>query len=346
MKIVRRTIWGIALQAAAAAILAGPAAACGFGPFMVPVFLIIAALDLWLIFFVAVPAARTSKKLELLLKEECSDTALTDHDEELPYLTELLQLVDRYSAFRMRGNAAQIFDKQTELTALQSQINPHFLYNTLESIRGQALMDDNFEIARMVEALGSFFRYSISRKGNLVTLREELTNIQNYMLIQRYRFNNRLSLEVLVDEEDEAAYEYLVPRLIIQPVVENAIFHGLEDTTEDGRITIEVIVTQETLILTISDNGKGMPAETLEHLNARLNSDDVSLEDGTAETVKGTGIALPNIQKRIRLLFGDEYGLCVYSTKGQGTDVEITIPIREKRTEHEERDSEDTASEL
>ena len=146
---------------------------------------------------------------------------------KLPYESELRALYERVVSDTARSSSAQILDKQTELTALQSQINPHFLYNTLESIRGQALLDDNMEIAKMVEALAAFFRYSISRhQSNLVTLRDELANIQNYMLIQRYRFNNRFSLEVIIDEEDEAAYDYLIPRLIIQPVIENAIFHG------------------------------------------------------------------------------------------------------------------------
>lgn len=89
-----------------------------------------------------------------------------------------------------------------------------------------------WKIAKMVEALSAFFRYSISRKGNLVTLRDELANIENYMLIQRYRFNNRFSMEVVIDEEDEEAYNFMIPRLIIQPIVENAIFHGLEEKLE------------------------------------------------------------------------------------------------------------------
>ena len=231
----------------------------------------------------------------------------------------------RYSDEGIRQSTAQIFDKQTELTALQSQINPHFLYNTLETIRGQALLDDNEEIARMTEALGAFFRYSISRKGTLVTLRDELANINNYMLIQRYRFNNRFSLEIVVDEEDEAAYECMVPRLIIQPVVENAIFHGLEDMDENGKVTIEIMLTEETLILMISDNGKGIPEDELERLNERIHSGDKKLLEMQGGTHR-TGIALPNIDRRLRLLYGDGYGVNVYSTLGQGTDVEILIP--------------------
>ena len=242
---------------------------------------------------------------------------------------------------RTRKNSAEIFDKQTELTALQSQINPHFLYNTLESIRGQALLDDNLEIARMVEALAAFFRYSISRKGNLVTLRDELANIDNYMMIQRYRFNNRFSMEIIIDEEDEAAYDFLIPRLIIQPVVENAIFHGLEEKLEEGKVTIEVIVTEQNLIITISDNGTGIESKKLAILNARIHDRNIQLEDGRNSNQRNTGIALPNIHKRIQLLFGEEYGVNIYSTVGQGTDVEITIPANYQRgrgMEDEERD--------
>lgn len=285
---------------------------------------------------VILPMKQFVETLEHLTQRESAEEELKRLSEEVEYMDTIRVLVDKYAASRTRKNSAQIYDKQTELTALQSQINPHFLYNTLESIRGQALIDDNMEIARMVEALAAFFRYSISRKGNLVTLRDELANIENYMVIQRYRFNNRFSLEVIVDEEDEAAYDFLIPRLIIQPVVENAIFHGLEEKLEGGKVTIEVIVTEQNLIITISDNGKGIEAEQLEKLNVRIRSRDIELEDSEKKNQRNTGIALPNIHKRIQLLFGEEYGVNIYSTVGQGTDVEITIPAgceRDKRLE-------------
>ena len=180
------------------------------------------------------PLQAYARILEHLNKTEFEREELRMAPAGVPFVKETYSLLDRYAAYKTRKNNAQILNKQTELTALQSQINPHFLYNTLETIRGQALIDDNEEIAKMVEALSAFFRYSISRKGNLVTLRDELANIENYMLIQRYRFNNRFSMEVLIDEEDEEAFDFLIPRLIIQPVVENAIEHGI-DEKEDGR---------------------------------------------------------------------------------------------------------------
>ncbi|KMZ54127.1 sensor histidine kinase [Dorea sp. D27] len=276
-------------------------------------------------------------------EEEDIEMELKQVAGRVPYMEQIERLIDRFAKRRTRKSSAKIFDKQTELTALQSQINPHFLYNTLESIRGQALMDDNLEIAKMVEALAAFFRYSISGKGNLVTLRDELANINNYMLIQRYRFNNRFSMEIIIDEEDEAAYDFLIPRLIIQPVVENAIFHGLEEKLEGGKVIIEVIVTESNLIVTISDNGKGIESRDLKELNARIQSQDMQLDDGGSRQ-RNTGIALPNIHKRIQLLFGEEYGVNVYSTVGQGTDVEITVPAGYERgggLEDEERNTSD-----
>lgn len=247
-----------------------------------------------------------------------------DLSESFP-LQEFEAILKHYVALKICHNNAEIFNKQTELTALQSQINPHFLYNTLDTIRGQAMCDDNIEVANMIETLASFFRYSISRKGNLVTLRDELNNINNYMRIQQYRFNNRFSLEIVVDEEDIQAYDFYVPRLILQPIVENAIVHGLEEKTENARVIIEVTVADD-LIITVSDNGTGMSIKELDLLNSRIHSSQMYVEEVSSQN-HGTGIALPNINKRIRLLFGDKYGLNVYSSDGCGTDVEVILPV-------------------
>lgn len=307
---------------------------------MAAVVLIQAGIGIAAVMIIVLPVKSFEDTMRRLMEEEGTEEELQKAAKEIVHMTQVERLVNKFASRRTRENSAQIFDKQTELTALQSQINPHFLYNTLESIRGQALMDDNYEIAKMVEALGAFFRYSISRKGNLVTLRDELANIHNYMLIQRYRFNNRFSLEIIIDEEDEAAYDFLIPRLIIQPVIENAIFHGLEERLESGEVIIEVIVTEKNLILTISDNGKGIESGKLRELNARIQSSSMQLEEGGVGRQRNTGIALPNIHKRIQLLFGEEYGVNIYSTEGQGTDVEITIPVINERVgglEDEER---------
>ena len=301
------------------------------------IFMLIAIVQIMLVGYLVIvivyPLQIFSKNLDSFNEMDFEKEEMGIPTSGIPFEKQVYKLVNQYAACKTRKNNAQILDKQTELTALQSQINPHFLYNTLECIRGQALIDGNIEIAKMVEALSAFFRYSISRKGNLVTLRDELANIENYMLIQRYRFNNRFSMEVIIDEEDEEAYNFMIPRLIIQPIVENAIFHGLEEKLEGGKVTIEVIVTDQNLILTISDNGKGMDSKKLKELNARIQMDNVDLDEEENRNHRNTGIALPNIHKRIRLLFGEEYGVNVYSTVGQGTDVEITIPVNDKNSQ-------------
>lgn len=273
------------------------------------------------------PLSALQNLLEKSINEK--NSVLLFEMEDIPMLAEIRMLLYQCIQETTRRSSAEIFDKQAELTALQSQINPHFLYNTLESVRGQALIDGNSEIAKMMEALSAFFRYSISRKGSLVTLRDELANIENYMMIQRYRFNNRFSMEIFIDEEDEKAYDCKIPRLIIQPVVENAVFHGLEESLEGGVVSIEVIVTEENMIITVSDNGKGMDGGTLKELNERIHSQVFNLASKEQQT--NTGIGLLNIHKRIRLLFGEDYGVCVYSTPNQGTDVEITVPANDER---------------
>lgn len=254
------------------------------------------------------------------------DVLMWGDDNQIMFQNEIVDLLEHIVDQALKENSEEILDKQAKLIALQSQINPHFLYNTLESIRGQALVVGHDEIAMMTKALAAFFRYSISKSGNLVTLRDELNNTENYMMIQKYRFNNRFTMEVMIDDEDEAAFDSLVPRLIIQPVVENAIYHGLEECLEGGIIEIEILLSDENLIITVSDNGQGMELKDLNELNDRIRNSRKYIREEDAKGQVHTGIALPNIHRRIQLMFGDEYGVQVYSTKGHGTDVEITIP--------------------
>lgn len=271
------------------------------------------------------PMYWAEQSLKQVDKREFSEEDFEAGAFKFALLKEFEPLLKHYVSLKICRNNAEIFTKQTELTALQSQINPHFLYNTLDTIRGQAMCDENLEVANMIETLACFFRYSISRKGNMVTLRDELNNIHDYMRIQQYRFHHRFSMEIIVDEEDAYAYDFYVPRLILQPIVENAILHGLEEKRENAQVIIEVS-TADDLIITISDNGKGMSLKELDDLNERIHSQR-SLTASDGEKKRGSGIALPNINKRIQLLFGDRYGLNIYSSEGCGTDVELILPV-------------------
>lgn len=216
--------------------------------------------------------------------------------------------------------------RQAQYLALQNQINPHFLYNTLESIRGEALIAGMDNIADMTEALAKFFRYTITKVENLVSVEEELDNCETYFLIQKYRFGSRLQLHILYEEESrESIMNCKLPKLTLQPILENSIIHGTELKIGTGNLTIQFERTDMRLIIRISDDGVGMDEPTLAKLNKQLGGGGKALTDSNEE--KKGGIALVNVNNRIHLLFGEEYGMHVYSIRGKGTDVEVTLPI-------------------
>lgn len=238
------------------------------------------------------------------------------------------QMDDAVNRFRTMLDTKELFDlskKQAEYLALQNQINPHFLYNTLEGIRSEALCAGMDGVADMTEALATFFRYTISNVEHLVTLEDELSNIQNYYLIQQYRFGDRLNVSVEYQEEDEKEVLMLrLPKLTLQPIVENSIYHGIERKIGKGNLRIKIQTTMDRLIIIISDDGLGIPKEQLDLLNKKLRS--TCLDDVAQLKGKPGGIAVVNVNNRIKLLFGDEYGVYFYSTVGVGTDVTITLP--------------------
>lgn len=217
---------------------------------------------------------------------------------------------------------AELLNRQAEFFALQSQINPHFLYNTLDSIRGQAMLDGVDEIAEMTEALSTFFRYSISQRGAMVTLAEEIKNVENYFFIQQFRFSNRFQYSIRI--EDPLALTFYLPKLTIQPIVENSIFHGLESKVGEGHINIWVTMTARRLIIDISDNGIGMDKATLEELRGRL---EHGMQSESNPEKRRTGIAMSNVNQRIRLFFGQSYGVTISSTLRMGTNVQVVIPL-------------------
>lgn len=219
-----------------------------------------------------------------------------------------------------------IYKSQEKIHTLQNQINLHFLYNTLDCIRGQALMNNEAEIAYMLESLSSLCRYSIQRDDSVVRLKEELKNLENYISIQNYRFNNKISYDVCLPEDMDEIGECCIPKLCLQPLVENCILHGLLNS-EMGEIRVIINATEKLLWITISDNGCGIEEEKLNNLNKKINMSDNGIANES-----GKSLALTNIQCRIRSIFGEMYGLHMYSIKGMGTDVEIMLPRIENIT--------------
>lgn len=216
----------------------------------------------------------------------------------------------------------KLLNRQAIIHSLQSQINPHFLYNTLDSVRGKALEQHNTELADMVEALAIYFRYSISDKNNIITLREELKNLDNYIKIQTFRFGDRFIMEKSYEETDDLLSQK-IPKMTLQPLVENSLNHGIDSYPTGGVIKIYIETTDQHLFIHVMDNGQGMKPEQL----AKINN---SLQNGQSPTQipdKSSGLALVNVDNRIKLYFGAQYGLHIYSTPNVGTDVEVVLPV-------------------
>jgi len=223
-----------------------------------------------------------------------------------------------------KQDAINLSKKQAEYLALQNQINPHFLYNTLEAIRGDAIYAGLNNIADTTEALASFFRYTITDMGNLVSLEDEIENCQNYFTIQQYRFGDKLDMQINYPVNEPTLPYLLVPKLTLQPIVENAIFHGLEQMIGTGTIQLIFETTSTRLFINVTDNGIGIEPDILKQLNDDLDKSGISYV--RKEPDKSGGIALRNVARRIKLLFGDEYGLHLYSIPNLGTTVHVTLP--------------------
>lgn len=230
------------------------------------------------------------------------------------------QLLDNHEVNRLSNRQAQYL-------ALQNQINPHFLYNTLEAIRGDALSAGMDDIATITEAVATFFRYTISNMDNLVTLEEELANAENYFAIQNYRFGDRISMQVDIEKGSEAARDFKIPKLTLQPIIENAIVHGLEHQVGPGQVSVSIGSDGQRLLIEVADDGVGMSESVLDEIHRRLVNPDSATKN--EEKARLGGIALVNVHNRIKLLFGEPFGLRVSSILGLGTRVEITLPIRQ-----------------
>lgn len=247
-----------------------------------------------------------------------------------------MQLLSEHLKESMKVSSAFALSKrQAQYQALQNQINPHFLYNTLESIRSEALLAGLDSVGEMCEALANFFRYTISNMKDIVSIYDEIQNVQTYFYIQQYRFGTRLKLVIDCDKDDQdILFKYTIPKLTLQPIVENAVIHGIEQKIGDGIVTIKLMLTETRVIIQVMDNGIGMDEETLSKINENMRNRILNNKESS-------GIAITNVNNRIKLLFGVEYGVIVYSTIGIGTDIEITLPrTTERRKEflHDEKE--------
>lgn len=219
---------------------------------------------------------------------------------------------DAYKS-KIQSESFKLNQVEAEFKALASQINPHFLYNTLETIRMKAYCNDDRETADLVKKLGKFMRRCLEVKDGMVTLESELEFTKSYLELQAARFEDRVSYSIYC----EVDRSYKILPLIIQPIVENAFVHGIEGEKANGRIGIKVFYRSGKVIIEVSDNGQGIPPDRLRELLAKLEKNDTS---------SGKSIGLTNVNKRIKMYHGDQYGLTVETTLGNGTTIRITLP--------------------
>ena len=213
----------------------------------------------------------------------------------------------------------QIKTKTAELRALQAQIDPHFLFNTLESIRTTAQLNKDFQTAKMIHLLGNLFRWNIRAQGIIVDVREELDYVRAYIELQKLRYDHAFDVTINVDA---GTHRLGVLKFTLQPLVENAIQHGLGEKLAGGHILIAGSIHEGNLLLRVSDNGKGMDGAKIEAVTAGMTQPQDSPENAC--------IGLCNVFQRIRILFGEPYGLTVSSTLGRGTEVTLSLPVMAK----------------
>lgn len=227
----------------------------------------------------------------------------------------------------------QIATKDAEIKALQAQINPHFLYNTLDSINWKAKIYGVEEISEMVSAFSSIIEANLNRNNEkFITLDKEIEYINNYYLLLKKRYGKKINM---VTDTDQDTLDCIIPKLIVQPIVENAVYHGLEMKVGNGTISLKVKIDEGQLLIDVIDDGIGIDENTLYSLNKSLEA----AENGTASGVEtgedgliGSSIGIINVHKRIRLLYGDDYGLRISSRVSEGTRVSICLPVILKQT--------------
>lgn len=233
-------------------------------------------------------------------------------------IQDINKLMDRVVLEQVQKEQINTRQKEVEFKMLASQINPHFLYNTLETIRMKARVNDQTEIEELAKMLAKVMRHNIQVSESLQPIKEELRFVRYYLMIQDYRFRDRITYEITGD--DERIDDLMMMPLLIQPFVENAYVHGLESREYGGLISIDFDVSSS-LFITVTDNGQGMDEDELIEMNRRLNDFD---------DLDRTHIGVVNVNQRIKLQYGEDYGVTIESTKDSGTKVILKLPVISK----------------
>jgi len=255
-----------------------------------------------------------SGDFEIIKTLEGDDEIAELYDDLYKMIDSIQLLINQVYVEKIQKEQLASKQKDVEFKMLASQINPHFLYNTLETIRMKAYCNEQYEIAEIVKILAKIMRRNLEINDNLVSLESEITMIKNYLKIQKFRFGDRITYDINIECNID---DYYVLPLLFQPVVENAFVHGFEHKQGIGEIKIIISKDENRLIFSIRDNGVGISPETLENLRASISNINY----------KGKSIGLNNVNHRIKIYYGDEYGVEIFSGLEVGTEVKIYLPI-------------------
>jgi two-component system sensor histidine kinase YesM len=266
---------------------------------------------------VAKPIVALSKTMENVEENNFSVQIDASRTDEIGILhRKYKEMINRIRELIEKDYKREMENRDAQFLALQAQINPHFLYNTLQVISGMALKKDAKEIYEMTQRLGHMFRYITNKRGDLVYIHEEVSHLNNYLHIQKLRFGDSVSIQLFVDE---AVNNALIPLLSLQPIIENSFKHGFESQVEKGIIKIDIQKVFDEIEIVIEDNGVGMPTDVLADIKRKLSVD--------IET-QNRSIGLKNVDARIKLYFGKEYGLELTSKEAEYTRVIVRIPYK------------------
>lgn len=266
------------------------------------------------------PIIQLSKHMQTVNLDSVSNARTIQRQDEIGFLqSSFYEMMDRNQKLIAQEYHNEIEKRDAQLRALQAQINPHFMYNTLQVLGGIALEKQAQEIYSITLALSDIMRYSLNFSKELVPLREEIVYLNSYLFIQNQRFGNRLHIQYSIPD---CLFTILIPKLIIQPIIENCLEHGLARKSGEWKITISAeAINEKEMIITVVDNGVGMSGERLEFIQSELTL-------GTKKAIRSeSNIGLNNVNSRIGLQYGPSYGVNIHSIEGLGTTVQIHMKI-------------------
>jgi two-component system sensor histidine kinase YesM len=263
------------------------------------------------------PVSEITNIMRLIEKGNLDKRCNIIYDDEIGQIGKRFNsMMDKIDELYKKIHHAEIRKKEAENNFLQAQINPHFIYNTLESIRMMAEINDDIQTAKMTVMLGRLLRYGVNVREQIVTVENEINYIKDYINLQNIRFSNRYILKISIDKN---LYNLNIPKLIFQPIIENAIYYAFEDMSENCILKIYGYILDRKAIFEISDNGKGISKNEMELLNYNIkNNIDVAKN--------GNGIGLSNVNERINIIYNLDYGIKIEKNKVKGTKIKFYLP--------------------